>query len=127
MRALFMVSVACIGLAGCNSVPSLPSLSLPSLSLYKMDVQQGNYVDQDMVAKLQPGMSRAQVRFVMGTPLVTDIFHADRWDYIYFYRKGGKVVEQRRLALFFEGDLLRRIEGDGVPARVAPAPVPPAK
>jgi outer membrane protein assembly factor BamE len=83
---------------------------------YKIDIQQGNVVTQEMVAKLKPGMTRSQVRFILGTPLVTDVFHGDRWDYVYRYQKAGKLVEERRLALFFEKDLLKRVEGDVVPA-----------
>ena len=81
-----------------------------------MDIQQGNYVTQDMVAKLKPGMSKAQVRFALGTPLVVDPFHAERWDYIYVLQKRGKVVEHRRLIVLFENDRLLRLEGDVTPA-----------
>lgn len=89
---------------------------LPGLTPYKMDIQQGNYVTQDMVAKLKPGMSKAQVRFALGTPLVTDPFHADRWDYMYVMLKRGKIVEQRRLVVLFQEDKLLRLEGDVKPA-----------
>ncbi|HSQ05349.1 MAG TPA: outer membrane protein assembly factor BamE, partial [Burkholderiales bacterium] len=65
-------------LAGCSRVPMLPNLTP-----YKIDVQQGNYITQDMVAKLKPGMTRSQVRFILGTPLIADPFHAQRWDYLY--------------------------------------------
>lgn len=95
--------------------------TLPSLTAYRIDIQQGNVVTQDMVAKLQPGMTRSQVRFVLGTPMVTDIFHADRWDYVYRLEKGGKMVEQRRIVAIFSGDKLLRVEGDVVPATAAAA------
>ena len=95
--------------------------TLPALSAYRIEIQQGNVVTQDMVAKLQPGMTRSQVRFVLGTPLVTDIFHPDRWDYIYRYEKGGKLVEHRRIVAIFSGDQLLRVEGDVVPATAAAA------
>jgi outer membrane protein assembly factor BamE len=90
---------------------------LPGLTPYKMDIQQGNYVTQEMVAKLKPGMSRAQVRFALGTPLVVDPFHAERWDYVYVLQKGGRIVEHRRLVVLFDGDKLLRLEGDVTPAR----------
>jgi outer membrane protein assembly factor BamE len=96
---------------------------------YKMDIQQGNIVTQDMVAKLQPGMSRSQVRFVLGTPLVADMFHADRWDYVYRLEQGGRMVEERKLVAVFSGEKLLRIEGDVIPAAAKPAatgPVPAA-
>ncbi len=86
------------------------------LTPYKIDIQQGNVVTQEMVAKLKPGMTRAQVRFVMGTPLIMDAFHANRWDYVYRYQKAGKLMEERKLALFFDKDLLQRVEGDVVAA-----------
>jgi outer membrane protein assembly factor BamE len=98
-------------LAGCKQVPMLPTLTP-----YKVDVQQGNYVNQEMVAKLKPGMTRSQVRFILGTPLVVDPFRTDRWDYVYLLNKGGEVTEQRRIAVIFEQDKLKRIEGDVVAA-----------
>jgi outer membrane protein assembly factor BamE len=91
---------------------------LPSLTPYKIDVQQGNYVNQQMVAKLKPGMTRAQVRFILGTPLVVDPFRTDRWDYVYLLNKRGEVTEQRRIAVIFEQDKLKRIEGDVVAASI---------
>jgi outer membrane protein assembly factor BamE len=109
-------------LAGCSRVPMLPGLSA-----YKMDIQQGNYVTQDMVAKLKPGMSKAQVRFALGTPLVVDPFHSDRWDYIYVLQKRGKVVEQRRLVVLFDNERLLRLEGDVTSAAGEPAAAANAK
>jgi outer membrane protein assembly factor BamE len=97
-------------LGACQSVPMLPGLKP-----YRMDIQQGNVVTQDMVAKLKPGMTRQQVRFVMGTPPIADTFHQDRWDYVYYLNKRGSLVEHRRLVLLFDGDTLKRIEGDVVP------------
>ena len=95
--------------------------TLPSIAPYRIDIQQGNLVTQDMVAKLQPGMTRSQVRYVLGTPLVTDIFHPDRWDYVYRLEKAGKLIEHRRIAAVFSGDKLLRIEGDVVPSVAEPA------
>lgn len=89
--------------------------ALPMLAPYKMDIQQGNVVTQEMIARLQPGMTRSQVRFALGTPLVVDPFRADRWDYVYLYMKQGVVTEQRRIMVVFKDDKLARIEGDVVP------------
>lgn len=97
-------------LVGCRDVPVLPSVTP-----YRMDIQQGNMVTQDMVEKLQPGMSRAQVRFTLGTPLIADPFHPDRWDYVYLYNKAGTVTEKRRLVVIFKDDKFVRIEGDKMP------------
>lgn len=83
---------------------------------YRIDVQQGNVVTQEMVAKLKPGMTKSQVRFIMGTPLIADAFHANRWDYVYRFQKGWKPAEERAVTLFFEGDTLKRVGGDVVAA-----------
>jgi outer membrane protein assembly factor BamE len=64
-------------------------------------------------------MTKAQVRFVLGTPLITDAFHANRWDYVYRYQKAGKLMEERKMALFFDKELLQRVEGDVVAASPA--------
>lgn len=99
-------------LAACSSAPDITS----RLSPYRIDVRQGNYVTQEMVAKLKPGMTRDQVRFVLGTPLVTDIFHANRWDYVYRFQPGRGEPQLRRIFVFFEDDKLVRVGGDVVPA-----------
>ncbi len=101
-------------LAGCSNIPMLPSLQP-----YKIDVQQGNYVTQDMIARLKPGMSRSQVRFALGTPLLVDPFRTDRWDYVYTYQKQGELTEQRTVTVVFRGEQLDRIEGDVVAAKPA--------
>lgn len=98
---LFPIVVAAL-LSACSGIPTV----------HKIDIQQGNVVTQDMVSRLKVGMTRSQVRFVMGTPLVTDAFHPDRWDYVYRYLKADKLVEQRHVTLFFNGDALDRITGD---------------
>ncbi|RME33385.1 MAG: outer membrane protein assembly factor BamE, partial [Gammaproteobacteria bacterium] len=86
--------------------------------VYRIDVQQGNVVTQEMLAQLRPGMDKRKVRYIMGTPLVIDTFHQDRWDYIYSYRGGRSWTrEQRRVSLYFEDDRLVRVEGDVRPAQ----------
>jgi outer membrane protein assembly factor BamE len=88
-----------------------------ALSVYRMEIQQGNYISQEAVSQLKLGMTREQVRFVLGTPLVADIFHEDRWDYIYRrQRANSRQVEERRVSVFFEGDKLVRLEGDVMPS-----------
>ncbi len=105
---------------------------LAAACVHKIDIEQGNYVTQDAVDRLKPGMSRAQVRAVLGTPLLTDIFHADRWDYYFDNAKGGKEIAHKRLTVYFDGDKLARFEGDANPPppppthpQAAPAPVQP--
>lgn len=80
--------------------------------VYVPDVQQGNVITQEMVDQLKTGMSRRQVQFVLGTPLITDPFHQDRWDYYYSYKRGKKYRAKRRLSLFFKGDELVEIRGN---------------
>lgn len=98
---------------GCGM--SMPDAgNLPGLKPYRINVQQGNALTQEMVAKLKPGMTRSQVRFVLGTPLVQDAFHADRWDYVYLMTEGHGQTRSRRLTVIFAGDELQRLEGDVV-------------
>jgi len=94
--------------AGCG-VPRIPGITP-----YKPEIQQGNYLSQEIVAQVKPGMTREQVRFLLGTPLLTDIFHADRWDYVYWRETSAGKREQRRIALFFSDNKLARMEGDVV-------------
>lgn len=93
------------------------------LTPYRVDIHQGNYVTQEMVAKLRPGMSRTQVRFALGTPLLADPFHKDRWDYVYVFEKDEKIVQRRVITVIFADDKLVRLEGDVV-AAAAPAEDP---
>ena len=80
--------------------------------LHKIDIQQGNVVDQEMLDQLKPGMDKKQVKFIMGTPVLIDPFHNERWEYIYSFREGGTVREQRHITLHFENDKLAYISGD---------------
>lgn len=80
--------------------------------VYRMTVQQGNIITEEMVDELRPGMTKRQVRFLLGTPLLTDFFHSDRWDYTYTIRRRHEPMQIKRLTLFFEDDELARIEGD---------------
>lgn len=117
MRIFLIISV--LVLAGCSSGSMIP------IKPYRIDIQQGNYVTQEMVAKLKPGMTRSQVRFALGTPLIVDPFRNDRWDYFYMMHKAGELTEQRVVTIVFRGDELLRIEGDVVPGGTAkPAPGP---
>lgn len=90
--------------------------ALPTIKPYKLDVQQGNVVTSKMLLQLRPGMTKSQVRFIMGTPLIQDSFHGNRWDYVYQMREAGKVIEQRRVILDFENDLLKTVRGDVIPS-----------
>jgi outer membrane protein assembly factor BamE len=102
-------------LAALPAACSVPRI--PGITPYKMEIQQGNFVSQEMVAQLKPGMSKEQVRFVLGTPLVTDIFHAERWDYVYWREAPDGKRDQRRLAVYFNDGRLARLDGDAVASK----------
>ncbi|MFY9315344.1 MAG: outer membrane protein assembly factor BamE [Burkholderiales bacterium] len=103
-------------LPGCKT-SDLPAV--PGVTPYRMVIQQGNFISQEMVAQLKPGMTKEQVRFVLGTPLVTDIFHADRWDYVFYRELPGGKREQRNLSVIFEKERLVRVIGDLMPSEGA--------
>ncbi len=86
---------------------------LLSACVYRVDVQQGNLLDQQDIDAVQIGMSRSQVRFLLGTPMVEDPFSRDRWDYMYYFQRGrARRPEQRWLIVYFEGDRVREIQRD---------------
>lgn len=95
--------------------------SIPKVKPYKMEIQQGNVVTSKMLLQLKPGMTKSQVRYIMGTPLIQDSFHGNRWDYFYQMRESGKVTEQRRIFLTFKNALLDKVSGDVVPQGTAGA------
>lgn len=88
---------------------------------YKIEIQQGNFISQEAMSQLKEGMSKEQVRQIMGTPLLVDIFHDDRWDYIFLRHTVDGRHEKRSLALFFESGKLARITGEAAPAPTSPA------
>jgi len=102
---IYTFSVLIILLSGCNK-DKIPGV-------YRIDIQQGNAVNQEMVNKLKPGMTKNQVAYVLGTPLIIDTFHPNRWDYIYSFHPGNGQREQRSLTVFFTDDeKLSHLEGD---------------
>jgi outer membrane protein assembly factor BamE len=118
----FLTLLTVMALVGCKQAPEFPAVISP----YKIDIQQGNVVSQAMVAKLKAGMTRAQVRFALGSPLIVDPFRTDRWDYVYMYQKQGKETERRRITIIFDEDKLLRIEGDVVATDSTQEPEKPA-
>lgn len=103
----FVAMLAIVLLAGC-SVDSVVGLVNP----YRIDVRQGNYVDQHMLSQLKRGMTPEQVRFALGSPLVVDAFHRDRWDYVYRFKPGSGEAEQRVISVFFVDGVLDHVAGD---------------
>jgi outer membrane protein assembly factor BamE len=108
-------------LGGCSNL-SMSDISMPDSVpdlVHKVEIQQGNIINQDMINKLEPGMSQRQVRFIMGSPMISDTFHAGRWDYLYRMHKSGHAPsETKRVSLYFDNNQLARIEGD-----IRPLPV----
>ena len=125
---LVLFAILTMALTGCSLNGNLKGIKdnlsnpLGAIQPYKLDIPQGNVITQEMVDKLKPGMTRSQVRFVLGTPLVVDAFRDNRWDYAYTLQKGGKVVESRRVTILFDGDVLKSIEGNVVAAKPVSAP-----
>ena len=114
-RRLALAFTACIVLAGCGTFDSASQRLAGVVSPYRPQVVQGNFVSREQVAFLKAGMSRQQVREVLGTPLLTSVFHADRWDYVFTLRRQGTETQSYRLTVFFAGDTLARFEGDTMP------------
>lgn len=111
-----LVAVCGLGLAGCAGKERTDEYHQSALEdlpfVYKMTVQQGNIVNEEMVDQLKPGMTKRQVQYLLGTPLLTDFFNSNRWDYVYTIRRGHQDMENRRLTVFFQEDQLVRLEGD---------------
>lgn len=101
---IFIIGCASVALAAC-SIERLPGI-------YRIDVQQGNVVTQEMLEKLEPGMSKQQVGFVLGNPLIIDTFQPDSWHYIYTFKPGNGRREQRTITVWFENDKLSHVSGD---------------
>jgi outer membrane protein assembly factor BamE len=119
-----VLSAAALVLGGCSMRGWLESTLLPFF--HRIDVQQGNVVTQDMLARLEHGMDRAKVRSIMGTSLVKDAFNQDRWDYVYTMKPAGEDRVERRVTLYFQEERLVRVAGDVKPAsgHLEPQPRP---
>ncbi len=117
-------------LGGCSMLPSLPSFpslpSLPSLTAggnflgvlapYRMDIVQGNVVTREQAAQVKPGMTRAQVRDILGSPMLADLFHADRWDYVFTISRSGTEPQRRTIVALFNGDQLAQLDAPELPS-----------
>ncbi len=112
---VLLIGASLAALAGCSSFDGASNRIASLVSPYKVDVVQGNFVSREQVEALQPGMSRQQVREILGTPLVTSLFHADRWEYVFTLKRPGEDIQTRKLTVFFTGDVLQRSEGDEMP------------
>ena len=110
IKLILPLTVGCLlaALVGCGSNFGFPGV-------YRINVEQGNVVTEEMVEQLRPGLNRRQVRYIMGTPLIEDSFHEDRWDYRYLLRNGNELLSETQLTLWFEGEELVRAEGSDAP------------
>lgn len=111
-----LLALTCVGLAGCSSLGGTGDRVASAVKPYKMDVIQGNVVTREQLAVLKPGMQRVQVRDVLGTPLLTSVFHEDRWDYVFTLQRPGAEPQSRRVTAFFKDDVLERVEADELPS-----------
>lgn len=106
-------SLCLLFLAGCSGVDKASNSLVSALSPYKMEVVQGNFVSKEQAALIQPGMSRNQVRTILGTPLLVDIFHPERWDYVFSINRQGVDPLERRFTVHFSGDTVASVEASG--------------
>ena len=114
---LLLAAVAgSVSLGACSSIGDSTRSALTTITPYKVEVVQGNFVSKEQVEALKPGMTRQQVRELLGTSLLSDVFHSNRWDYVFTIRRQGVEPQQRRLTVFFNGELLDRFEGDPMPS-----------
>jgi outer membrane protein assembly factor BamE len=116
--ACAVLAVSLAALAGCSTLKNVGASASTLGGLitpYKIDILQGNVVVREQVQALQPGMPREQVQAVLGTPLVASVFHADRWDYVFTFKRQGQEPQMRRVTVFFDGNALSRIEADELP------------
>ncbi len=107
---------ASLCLGACSSVSDTARSTLSSMTPYKVEVVQGNFVSNEQVQALKLGMSRQQVRDILGTSLLSDVFHKDRWDYVFTIRRQGIEAQEKRLTLIFDGESLVKITGDEMPS-----------
>ncbi len=111
--ALYLAALAATGCASqLQSSDSIFGLITP----YRIDIVQGNVVTKEQLERIKPGVSRTQVRDALGSPLLTDIFHADRWDYVFTLRRPGAEPQRRSLVLLFDGEVLKSIDAPALPA-----------
>lgn len=115
-RFLPALSVAvCAALSGCGSFNSATQRIASVVTPYKVEVVQGNFVAKEQTDLLKPGLTKAQVRDLLGTPMITSIFHGERWDYAFSLRRKGVQTQARRLTIYFKDNVVERFEGDPLP------------
>ena len=114
-----LIVVACLVLGACSTAASMSTSAVNPVNWitpYKVDVIQGNFVSKEQVAQLRPGLSRDEVKAVLGTPLMASLFHADRWDYVFTLKRQGVEPQSFKYTVYFKDNLLERFEGDAMPS-----------
>ena len=119
--AALICSVLAVAASGCSSISDTSSAigkinPVNWITPYRVDVIQGNFISKEQIEMLKPGLARAQVKDLLGTPLLASVFHADRWDYVFTLRRQGTASQIYKYAVFFKGDQLERFEGDTMPS-----------
>jgi len=120
-RAAFrcaVLAVATAALAGCSVLGTYMPV-VEQIGVYKLDINQGNYLAQDQIDRLRVGQNRQQVRAILGTPLIASAFRPNQWDYVYEFKRQGQALEHRNFAVYFVDDKLARWEGDEMPPSMA--------
>lgn len=113
-RGWVWASVA--ALAACSAIDDPMAQAMRSITPYRSEVVQGNFVSKEQVQALRPGMNRNQVKDILGTPLIASVFHADRWDYAFTIKRKGTPAQQRKLSVFFKNDLFERVDAQDLPS-----------
>jgi len=108
--------LAAVGLAGAGCSSQQADRIFGAITPYRVDVMQGNVVTKELIANVRPGMTREQVRDVLGSPLLTSAFHADRWDYVFTMRRQGTEPQRRSVVAYFKADVLERLEAPELPS-----------
>ena len=116
-HALCAAALAAGLASGCQTLETYMPV-VTHLGVYKIDVNQGNFLSQDMVDKLKTGQTKAQVKTVLGTPLITSAFRDNRWDYVYEFTRQGRMIEHRQFTVYFSDEKLARWEGDEMPQSI---------
>ena len=110
------VSTASLWMTACSTIDDPVARAIRKVTPYRVEVVQGNFVSKEQVQALRVGMSRNQVKDILGTPLIASVFHADRWDYAFTIVRKGTQPQQRQLSVYFKDDLYVRFEGDDLPS-----------
>lgn len=118
MRPTLLLLAAATALAGCSSLQPTTDKWLGVITPYRIDIMQGNVVTQELAAQVKPGMTREQVRDLLGSPLLTSAFHADRWDYVFTLRRQGVEPQRRSIVAIFKDNKLDKLEAPDLPSEV---------